>query len=53
LNAGIEIYSTGSVQPGERGATSIGIGMNDDYSTIRSVLFSFGRSIVGVRTVYA
>ncbi len=53
FNAGMEVYSTGSVQPGEAGATSIGIGVNDDYSPLHSVLFSLGRSIAGAQSVYA
>jgi hypothetical protein len=52
INAGLEIYSTGSYRIGEQGSTSIGIGMNDDYSAIHSVLFSFGTSIAGARTVH-
>ncbi|HLY03534.1 MAG TPA: hypothetical protein VKR56_13700 [Candidatus Cybelea sp.] len=52
VNAGMELYSTGSDRIGERGSTSIGIGMNDDYSPIHSVLFSFGTSIAGARTVH-
>ncbi len=53
VNAGLEIYSTGSNRIGERGSTSIGIGMNDDYSRIHSVLFSLGTSIAGARTFHA
>jgi hypothetical protein len=53
VNAGLEIYSTGSDRTGERGSTSIGIGMNDDYSAIRSVLFSLGTSVAGARTFHA
>jgi hypothetical protein len=52
INAGLEIYSTGSDRIGERGSTSIGIGMNDDYSAMHSVLFSFGTSIAGARTAH-
>jgi hypothetical protein len=49
----LEIYSTGADRTGERGSTSIGIGMNDDYSAIHSVLFSIGQSIAGARTFHA
>ena len=52
IDAGLEIYSTGADQIGERGSTSIGIGMNDDYSAIHSVLLSIGQSIAGSRTFH-
>ncbi|HXB82376.1 MAG TPA: hypothetical protein VNU22_03380 [Candidatus Acidoferrum sp.] len=53
IGAGLEIYATGADRSGERGSTSIGIGMNDDYSAIHSVLFSIGQSIAGTRTFHA
>ncbi len=52
VNAGLEVYSTGSEKIGERGSTSIGVGMNDDYSKMHSLLFSFGESIAGERSAH-
>jgi hypothetical protein len=53
INAGMELYSTGPDRIGERGSTSIGIGMNNDYSAIHSILFSVGQSVAGERTFHA
>ena len=47
LNAGLELYSNGATRVCERASTSLGLGMNDDYSSLHSVLFSIGRSIEG------
>ncbi|MFY9737840.1 MAG: hypothetical protein WAK11_02200 [Candidatus Cybelea sp.] len=53
IDAGVEIYSTGADRTAEPGSTSVGIGMNDDYSAIHSLLFSIGQSIAGERTFHA
>jgi hypothetical protein len=52
INAGLEVYGNGSERAGDRGSTGIGIGMNDDYSAIHSILFSFGQSIAGERSYH-
>lgn len=53
MNAGVEIFTSGSSEIGQPGNTNIGVGMNADYSKIHSVLFSFGTSIAGLRTIHA
>jgi hypothetical protein len=53
VNAGLETYSSGSDRIGQRGSTSVGIGMNDDYSPMHSVLLSIGRSVAGERSFHA
>jgi hypothetical protein len=53
INAGVELFDSGPSQIGELGTTILGIGMNDNYSAIHSVLWSFGTSIAGQRTTHA
>jgi hypothetical protein len=52
VNAGLELYSIGSGKLGEPGSTSLGLGMNDDYSRMHSILFSVGKSIAGERSYH-
>jgi hypothetical protein len=53
LNSGVEVFSSGSNQLGERGTTILGVGVNDDYSAIHSLVASFGTSICGQRSTHA
>ncbi|HUA08222.1 MAG TPA: hypothetical protein VMA98_03040 [Candidatus Acidoferrales bacterium] len=53
INAGVEVYGNTAQIAGERGSLSAGIGMNDDFSKIHSLVISIGRSIAGQRDLHA
>ena len=53
INAGVEVYGNTAELVGERGSLSAGIGMNDDFSALHSLVLSIGRSIAGQRDLHA
>jgi hypothetical protein len=53
INAGVELYGNTAEVIGQRGSASLGVGMNDDFSEIHSIVVSIGASFMGERDLHA